>query len=403
MKKIILFIIPLSLIAISCEEDVFETSPTDKFEEHGVWSSLDLVNPYVNEVYNGMGNWVTDGLALSSMTDDTYSMFNWAGGRTVAEMTLNENNSQQLGVNYNKGGTYSPDRDATLRTGKWGYMYYKIRGVNQFFANIDNVPGDPAVIDRLKGEMYFLRAYFYAQLANVFQEVPIITREYEISDDFLDITKSSYQEVTDFIVEQCDLAIELLPTTFPSGPGRATKGAAMALKAEQLLYAASPLANAGSYDMGKLDKARAAHEDIINLGTYSLYKPADYRNIFLDKANPEIIFAKYTNGDLMIDRENSMERDIAPAGTGGYTAYNPLQSLVDDFEVIDGATTFIPATWNGTTRTVTANPAYDDNDPYKNRDPRFYATILYNGAQRGTNGYVVDSWAGGKDSRQSTV
>lgn len=390
-------------MAISCEDDVFETSPTDKFEEHGVWSSLDLVNPYVNEVYNGMGNWVTDGLALSSMTDDTYSMFNWAGGRTVAEMTLNENNSQQLGVNYNKGGTYSPDRDATLSTGKWGYMYYKIRGVNQFFANIDNVPGDPAVIDRLKGEMYFLRAYFYAQLANVFQEVPIITREYEISDDFLDITKSSYQEVTDFVVEQCDLAIELLPTTFPSEPGRATKGAAMALKAEQLLYAASPLTNGGSYDMGKLDKARAAHEDIINLEIYSLYKPADYRNIFLDKANPEIIFAKYTNGDLMIDRENSMERDIAPAGTGGYTAYNPLQSLVDDFEVIDGTTTFIPATWNGTTRTVTTNPAYDDNDPYKNRDPRFYATILYNGAQRGTNGYVVDSWAGGKDSRQSTV
>ena len=48
--------------------------------------------------------------------------------------------------------------------------------------------------------------------------------------------------------------------------------------------------------------------------------PAHYGHIFLDKVYREIIFAKYTNGNLFIDRENDMERDIAPLGTGGFTA-----------------------------------------------------------------------------------
>ena len=386
MKKILYTLLILSFFIVSCEKQVFEEIPTDKYAQTVVWRSLDLVDPFVNEVYNGVGNWVTDGLALSSMTDDTYAMFTWSGEKIVAGMTLSPSNSNALGVNYNKGGTYSPDRAYTITTGKWGYMFSKIRATNQFFTHIDEVTGDQAIKDRMKGEVHFLRAYFYAQLVNVYGTVPIITKEFGIDDNFSDITKSSYQQVTDFIVQECDLAISLLPNSFPSEPGRATKGAAMALKAEQLLYAASPLVNGGNYDAAKLQKAKTAHEAIIDLGIYSLYRPADYRNIFLDKANPEIIFAKYTSGDLMIDRENTMERDIAPSGTGGYTAYCPLQSLVDDFEVIDGNNTFIPATWDGITRTVTNNPKYSDNDPYLNRDPRFYATILSNGSKRGDEG-----------------
>ncbi|MGN6618612.1 MAG: RagB/SusD family nutrient uptake outer membrane protein [Ilyomonas sp.] len=405
MKKF-LYIILLTVFffSVSCEKQVFESSPSDKYDENTVWTSMDLVEAFINETYNGVGNWVTDGLCLSSMVDDTYSMFNWAGGRSVAQIAMNATNSQILGVNYNKGGNYAPDRHA-LASGKWGYMYSKIRAANQFFNKIDdlNVPGEEEKIKQMKGEMHFLRAYFYSQLVNVYGEVILITDEYKITDDFLNVTKSSYQDITDYIVSECNLAIEMLPESFPAEPGRATKGAAMALKAEQLLYAASPLNNGGSYNSARLQEALGANEDILSLGIYSLYNPGDYRHIFLDKANPEIIFAKYTNGDLFIDRENDMERDRAPAGTGGFTSYCPLQNLVDEFEVINGNSTLIPATWNGTTRTVTNNPAYNDNDPYKNRDPRFYATILYNGAVRGKNGYIVDSYVGGKDSRQSTT
>lgn len=406
MKKFIyIILLGLFILPMSCEKSVFESSPSDKYDANTVWSSLDLVQAFVNETYNGVGNWVTDGMCLGAMTDETYSMFNWAGGQSVANLTMDESNAQTLGVNYNKGGTYSPDRDFTINSGKWGYMYYKIRAVNQFFDNIDDldVTGEEERIKELKGEMHFLRAYFYSQLVNVYGEVILITHQFDITDDLLDVTKSSYQDVTDYVVSECDSAIDLLPESFPSEPGRATKGAAMALKAEQLLYAASPLNNDGQYNPARLQQALTANEAIIGLGIYKLYEPADYRNIFLDKNNPEIIFAKYTNGDLFIDRENDMERDLAPAGTGGFTSYCPLQNLIDEFEVINGQTSFIPATWQGTKRVVTNNPAYNDNDPYKDRDPRFYADILYNGAKRGKNGYTVESYVGGKDSRQSTT
>lgn len=397
MKKILLTIFLIGVLS-ACE-DVFEESPSNKYAETAVWSSIGLVDAFINETYNGVGNWVTDGMCLASMTDETYSMFNWAGEQSVGRQTMDANNASALGVNYNKGGSTVTNN----QSGKWGYMYKKIRATNVFFENIDNLEAPQADLDRRKGEMHFLRAYFYAQLANVYSDVPLFTKSFKLEDDFLAVEKSPYQDVMDFVVSECDLAIALLPDpqSVSSEPGRATKGAAMALKAESLLYAASPLMNDGSYDAAKLAKAKTAHEDIIQTGLYSLHN--DYRDIFLEKGNPEIIFAKYTNGDLMIDRENSMERDIAPNGTGGYTAYCPLQSLVDDFEVIDGASTFIPATWSGTTRTVTSNPLYNDDDPYVNRDPRFYASILFNGATRGTNGYTVDSWKGGKDSRQSTT
>ncbi|HEX5553120.1 MAG TPA: RagB/SusD family nutrient uptake outer membrane protein, partial [Chitinophagaceae bacterium] len=239
MKKFIyIILLGLFILPVSCEKSVFESSPSDKYDANTVWSSLDLVQAFVNETYNGVGNWVTDGMGLGAMTDETYSMFNWAGGQSVANLTMDASNAQALGVNYNKGGTYSPDRDFTINSGKWGYMYYKIRAVNQFFDNIDNldVPGEDERIKEMKGEMHFLRAYFYSQLVNVYGEAILITHQFDISDDLLDVTKSSYQDVTDYIVSECDSAIDLLPQSFPSEPGRATKGAAMALKAEQLLY-----------------------------------------------------------------------------------------------------------------------------------------------------------------------
>jgi starch-binding outer membrane protein, SusD/RagB family len=391
MKKII-YILSLALIIASCKK-VFQENPSDKYDEISVWKSLELVDAFINETYNGMGNWVTDGLALSSMTDDTYSMFNWAGERNALAGNMSPNNSGSFGVVYNKG---------SYGTGKWGYMYSKIRATNLFFKNIDNVIGDEDRKNRMKGEMHFLRAYFYAQLVNVFGEVPIFTKEFGLNDNFTEVTKSSYQDVSRFIVEECNAAIPLLLESYDA-PGRVTKGAAMALKAEQLLYAASPLNNRGSYNTALLQEAKTAYEAIIDLGIYSLYKPSDYRSIFLDKNNSEIIFAKYTSGNFLIDRENSLERDIAPPGAGGYTAYCPLQNLVDEYEVINGSNTFLPATWDGTTRTVTTNPAYNDNDPYINRDPRFYASILYNGARRGNGDFIVESFEGGKDSRQSTT
>ncbi len=390
------YTITLLLVLYSCADQVFEETPLDKYSDETVWGDLDLVELFQNEVYNGVDNWVTGGCAQSGMTDDLYSNFNWCGERIVTHGLLTADNSANVGVNYNKGGSYVTGN----QSGKWGYLYKKIRAINLFFSRIADVPGDESVKSRMKGEMYFLRAYFYAQLVNYYGGVPLVTKVMDLNSDYF-VAKSTYQECIDYIAGQADSAIALLPETYDSdNTGRATKGAAMAVKAEQLLYAASPLYNAGSYDAGKLQKAKTATEELINLGVYTLYTPSDYRNIFLDYNNSEVIFAKYTPADFYIDRDNSISRDLGMNSIHGYSAYNPLQQIIDQFEVTDGVRSVIPATYNETGRVVTSDLLYDDQNPYVNRDPRFYANILFDGAlYKGEN--PVETYVGGKDSPQA--
>src|SRR5690554_1919423 len=96
----------------SCTKEVFIEKPLDRFSDEAVWSDLALVELFHNEVYNGVENWVTGGLAPSSMVDDTYSNFNWAGERTVTHGELNPDNSRSVLVNYNKGGDYPTGNQA---------------------------------------------------------------------------------------------------------------------------------------------------------------------------------------------------------------------------------------------------------------------------------------------------
>jgi hypothetical protein len=168
--------------------------------------------------------------------------------------------------------------------------------------------------------------------------------------------------------------------------GRVTKGAAMALKANFLLFAASPLNNA-SNDQAKWKAASDAAKAVIDLGTYSLYKPAKYENIFLDRANSEVILAKYYNSTASdwgpTNFESTVDRDLSPNGFGGWGMGTPSQNIVDDFEMADGS----KFDWN--------NPVLAAN-PYKNRDPRFYASIFYDGMPY--KGRTIDTYEGGQDN-----
>ena len=116
--KVIFWMVFIGTISVSCTKDVFEEEPLDRFTDEAVWRDLELVNLFTNEIYNGVENWVTGGLAPSSMVDDTYSNFNWAGARTVTHGELNSDNSVNVHVNYNKGGQYPTNNNS----GKWGYM-----------------------------------------------------------------------------------------------------------------------------------------------------------------------------------------------------------------------------------------------------------------------------------------
>jgi len=260
-------------------------------------------------------------------------------------------------------GTLSPTNNPI---DKWNASYANIRKVNRFLAHIDNVPtSNPDQVigkPRMKGEGHFLRAWFYMELFKRYGAVPIVDRVLTIADD-LNIPRNSVQEVVDFIIADCNNAIELLPPTYTSSDlGRATRGAAMLLKSRVLLYAASKLHNPAN-DFEKWKLAADAAQDVIDLKLYTLDN--NYKTLFHTRTSPEVIFQSTINHVWNVTAEDWVRHTQPPSQGGGWGNLQPIQNLVDDYEMIDGS----PFNWN--------NPTHAAN-PYANRDPRFHMSIIYN-------------------------
>jgi hypothetical protein len=266
----------------------------------------------------------------------------------------------------------------------WGRSYRSIREINYALTNVANVKMSTGQKNRLTGELKFLRAFRYQDLIRNYGSVVLLKdKVYNLGDDFTNAdvyTKSSIQECVNYAVAELDEASKLLPADNSSSwqLGRATKGAALALKSRLLLYAASPLYSAGTWQA-----AATAAKDVMNMGKYSLFTNG-YDKLFLTpENNPEIIFERlYTKGA----RHVCLEISNAPNGYDGWGGNLPLQNMVDAYETTKGKTITDPAS------------GYNPQAPYENRDPRFYMTILYNGANY-RNNTIQSFLPGGKDSK----
>ena len=394
MKNIYLFL-TLLIFIVSCTDDtIFEAEPLDKYAETSVWTTESLSDTFINEVYNGLPNSFAGMFSPDANTVDWYDHHNDANGQAITKGNLNPANSAGWGVTYNKGGDYITGN----QSGLWGYMYKKIRAVNTVLKNLNSE--DQAFMDSRTGEVLTLRAIFYSRLALAFGKVINVGDDLlGLESDYLSMKQSPFLETMAYINSELDKAILLLPESQPE-KGRITKYAAMAQKAEMLLIAASPRFNGGSYNTSLLQEAKAVNEAIVSSGKFSLLPNFADATKLLD-GNTELIFGRFMTAKRKIDRDNYTDHNLAPGGAGGFTTYTPTQSLVDQFEVIDGTTSFIPATWSNNVRTVTSNSAYSDDDMYSNRDPRFYETVFYQGAKRNAT-YTIDVSEGGQDSRSCT-
>jgi starch-binding outer membrane protein, SusD/RagB family len=281
----------------------------------------------------------------------------------------------------------------------WSNYYSAIRSSNVFLENYSNYSFERFKhnttydTDSAKASVYpfearFLRAYFFFELSKRYGDIPLLTKSYTV-DEINQVQKSSYDQVVDFIANECDNIAPKLPVTYRSfflETGRATRGAAMALKSRALLYAASALHNPTN-DPVKWERAAKASLDLIlNSETNGWYRLEPTVNLF-SNGN-----AMLTAKELIFERRNqnsnSFEATNLPIGfEGGNSGNTPTQNLVDAFEMKDGT----PFSWN--------NPEHAAN-PYVNRDPRFYKTIAYNGSvlmnktietfEGGLNGFPIN-------------
>lgn len=389
--KYIWAIAVMALLASGCKKDFLSEKPPTTIPTELIWQDGGLADAFVLDIYNGLGVGGFSEQMLSSVSDE--SLFT----------------HPNRGIDLVNSGTINPSTLGWVDD-TWGYvkMYNRIRTCNitiEKLSGADNGITDQVLKDRLLGEAYFLRAYFYHQLLRYYGGVPLITKVYVLDDDY-NAKRATYKECVDFILKDCEDANRLL-TGKSIGKGRAPALAALALKSRVLLYAASDLhdqakAQAKStllaglnaeamsllaYTSGDQQQrwkdAQLAAKAVMDAGTgYKLdlsaqVSPEEGRNNYKSlamgggskapgidgAAGTELILARY-----FIDRSDMRyARANGPNGYRNWAGNTPVGLLVDDYEMADG-TKF---SWSDPGKKAA---------PYQNRDPRFYATVLYDGA-----------------------
>src|SRR5690606_12338201 len=367
-KNVINYILSLLILMSACSIDI---TPTDRYTEEVIWDSENSIDLYVNGLYTefrtfefgrfpiGYDN-ATDGLT------DIMKYTSQASGNGTVNILASDASRYTAST---PGITY------------WASAYTRIRRINEFIyglQNYSNTSEEQKLV--FEAEARFIRGYVYFWLARINGSFVIIDNlegHTSLTND-----RSSEDECYNFITEDFAFAAQHLPETrSASAAGRATKGAALSLLARTWLYAAS----IAEFDRNQYnndpktgipnEKAKTYYENAIvaaeavvalaNQGVYDL--ESNFAEIFTKSSNKESIFRiDYVTQFIT----HQYDFGFVPPGDapGQAMVYGvPTAELVDAFEMADGS----KFNW--------ANGMHAAN-PYENREPRFYATILYNGA-----------------------
>ena len=346
---------PLFFVS-SCDDGLLDKEPLDALSENNVFNDAVFLQNYVYNVYNGMRpHWYPGTGTYIGLTDLAVSQ--------------EETHDRAGGIREYLAGNITPDNITDL-TNIWNYQYDYIKRANLFFEKIEESTIDPAVIAPMRGEMHFLRAWMYFDLSRHFGGVPLLTKTFNLTDESFDVTRNTYEEVAQFVIDECDQAISLLDGV-AAPPGKISKEAAMALKARMYLYWASPLNNP-SNDLSKWQAADVATKAVIDAG-FSLHPT--HEDLFLQPIKTdETIFARSFTTETRIP-DWGYNYDYWPSGFDARQRLSATQTFVNMFQMTNGEYPYLA---DG----ITVNPesGYDPQNPNENRDPRYYSYIIYPGA-----------------------
>lgn len=378
----------------------------DKEESNDIYEEMVFSDPHY-------ANWFLSNI-YKSMRDE-YNWFDSANagsmlGCVVDEGLYKANWSKAHAMSY---GSWS-SKDMLLIDDPWQKNYAAIRAANKFMESADEIPDseepmvDDAIRTRMKAEARFLRAYFYFELLRLYGGVPLITKTLTTAEgEELHKDRAQFDELVEFICTECEAAAEDLPQVdeYPDSEwGRITKGACYAMVSRVRLMAASPLFNdpqnpegtewRGQYDAGKWKVAAEAAADFFKKtgGRYSLHqstnpsKYGDYEDLFIRRYSPEIILAyqRAQNGNV--------ERNLVPGNIWGNKPWSvlsnfPTLNAVSEYEVveIDASGNVVGSHLLGLEKVLECYDSektdpvsgFDPQDPYINRDPRFYQSVWY--------------------------
>ena len=384
MKRIFNYLlIAVAAVILSCE-DYLNTLPGDKYDDATIWQNTNLIDSYVFGIYKGVPypfNWYVS----ASMVDEAVPIQD--DGVMTRVLTSTMTPEEQ--------GAFAPNWASAMDGWWWSYAWRNIRACNLFFDKIEFANNTiDSYKEQLKGEVHFLRAYFYYLLLVQYGGVPIIDWVVNIGDDY-NIPRNSFEETVNFIVSDLDAALADNRLASQTDKTRATVGAVLALKSRVLLYAASDLYHSNAswaagfahpeligYVSGNRNelyqKAKEAAEEVMSLG-YSLYEsypdPAEnFQQLFLEMSSNEQIFIAIYDKVNHYWPTDWIAWVYGTPSYGGWALNQVTGNLANAFENRDG-TAF--------------NFEVQKENPYANRDPRFYATILFQGSPWYINSFGI--------------
>lgn len=378
---------------MSCEKSTFlDKQPSGELTEDEVWSSWSNTVYFYTDTYNFLRNGLArfNGSWMDEATDLAQASRSNCGVRS----------SFNVGNFYADGG--SPEIIDT-----WSHYYTGIRKVNLFLEHVDGVPFGTEVTTsvgeatrtRMKAEMRFFRAYFYWELCLRYGAIPIITEAIDPEQDMTDVLASNPRPTSgsscfEWIIEELNTCYsDLTADTDLSTAdyGMITQGVTLALLSRIKLYLASPYyASLGLYSWQDAADAAALFINTWGNGVrYDLYQnTADYKKAYQNAINMRAVDGNKETIFWRNDAAGDWWQNESPVGYGGYGGLCPSQTLVDMYDMADGSSPFSSYGHTGAPNydadgnpTVNPSSSYQEQRPYDNRDPRFYATVLYNGAQ----------------------
>lgn len=353
MKNNIIMLAITLLFCASCEEVLLEKRDLSGLNEQVYEDSL-LARTFVDYIYNeNLPSWPSGDFNVAS--DEV------GGESRFFEGTVDTRTVTTFGTNIQPNNAYG-----------------KIRSINKFLQDIEEGGLSRSLIDRLKGQVYFFRAWRYFELVSLYGGVPLILEPQNPvggATEELFVSRNSTSECIEQIVADLDQAIALLPGRWEDDNwGRITSGAAAAFKGRVLLYWASPQFNPNDIP----DRWQRAYEanrearDLLVANGFGLHP--DFQNMWFEEVgNPEAVFITGYNNSANDQQRKNMGYDNStrPAylGTDG-GSNQPTKQIVDAFPMKDGKAIGDP----------TSAYTYDPEFFFVNRDPRFDATIAYNSA-----------------------
>lgn len=358
----------VAMSAVSCS-DFLDMTPTNAVSDKMVWSNAENAELAVNDYYRYIDylSVFNTGQCLAGSTDALTDQLKYG--------SYNYNSYCLIPSEIAYGGAVLIASYVDTYLGNWTTMYEYIRRVNEGIYNLHKYGESISADDkaRLEAEMRFFRGFLYTDLVKRYKDVIIYDENLESITRDKDV--STEEQGWNFVYDDLMYAATTLgESTDPDG--RITSGAAYALLSRAMLYAE------------RWEDAKIAAEKVMGMG-YELED--NYADAFKLDSKEAILQYNYNAATSVT---HSFDGYMAPGGdraldgnsmTGGYGT--PTQEMVESYELATGGFPDWTA-WH-------AEGGTPQTPPYEDLEPRFAATILYNGAE--WKGRTIETFVNGTD------